>query len=657
MDEMARKNFDNYLERRKDDIDHVIHEIWVSRDERLWSSDPYLYIRLGETADNLGQAMFAHDVLREGLAYFPDDLRLNQLYALSMIKCGFLEKARQLLSGLVIKGYRDEETLGILGRVYKDMWLISGRSLTDDTYLRKSRDLYLQAFRRSRGYYSGINAASLSLMLGERERAERLARTVIGICLDLLKKPQNRDYWCLATVGEGFIVLGNNERSKRYFTLAKKVSGKNYAWVASTRKQIKLLSRFTDVSAEILEIFSIPPVIAFSGHMIDTPDRKSPRFPPSLEEELKREIATKLDEIGAGIGYSSAACGSDILFLECMQDRKAETNVVLPFALEEFLKTSVEFAGSQWRERANSVLAKSATVIPATEGKYEGDDLLFDYTNDIIMGMTLLRSNLLETEPVLLTVWDGKRKRTSGGTYEFIRRWRMKGLRMEVIDLNRVMKGYERRFQTIPSPADSPVLEEKMKEPGGRRRNIKNVGRAIRAMLFADLAGYSSLKEEQFPYYINNFLGALASYLSKGHHRPMFRNMWGDALYFVFEDPVSAADCALDIRNFVRSTDWERMNLPAGLNIRIGLHAGPVFYAKEPIINRTNYFGTHVIRAARIEPITSPGAVYASEQFAALLMASDIKSDLECRYVGIIVLPKRFGKYPIYHIKRRGELE
>lgn len=657
MDEVARRNFDSYLERRKDDIDHVIHEIWASRDEEFWSSDPYLYVRLGETADKLGQVMFAHDVLREGLEHFPDDLRLNQLYALSMIKCGFLERAREVLSGLVMKGHRDEETLGILGRVYKDMWLISGSNRSDDTFLRKSRDLYVQAFRRSRGYYSGINAASLSLMLGERERAERLARTVIGICLNLLKEPQNRDYWCLATVGEGFTVLGDSEKAKRYFVFAKRVSGKNYAWVVSTRKQIRLLSRFTDVSSEIMNIFTIPPVVAFSGHMIDTPGRRSPRFPPSLEEELRREIAVKLDEIGSRIGYSSAACGSDILFLECMQERKAETNVVLPFDFEEFLKTSVEFAGAQWRERAHSVLSKSATVIPATEGKYEGDDLLFGYTNDIIMGLTLLRSNLLETEPVLLAVWDRKRNRSWGGTYEFIRKWDIKKLRMEVIDLNRVLKTYKRNFNIGHVPAETPVLEEKLRGPGERRIVIKNVGRSIRSMLFADLAGYSTLKEEQFPYYINNFLDALARHLSKGHHRPLFRNMWGDALYFVFKDPVSAADCALDIRNFVRNTDWESMNLPAELNIRIGLHAGPVFYAKEPIINKINYFGIHVIRAARIEPITSPGAVYASEQFAALLMASDVKSDLECKYVGIIVLPKRFGKYPIYHIKRRGELE
>jgi class 3 adenylate cyclase len=175
-------------------------------------------------------------------------------------------------------------------------------------------------------------------------------------------------------------------------------------------------------------------------------------------------------------------------------------------------------------------------------------------------------------------------------------------------------------------------------------------------MLFADLVGFGSLKEEQFPYFIEMYLGRLADNLKKTRHGPLFRNMWGDALYFVFDDLVAAAEYALELRDFIRGTEWENCKLPGNLNIRIGLHAGPVFGAKEPVMNKMNYFGRHVNRAARIEPITNPGNVYASEQFAALLMATQ-GHDLECRYVGIIVLPKKFGNYPIYHVKRKNEIQ
>jgi class 3 adenylate cyclase len=85
------------------------------------------------------------------------------------------------------------------------------------------------------------------------------------------------------------------------------------------------------------------------------------------------------------------------------------------------------------------------------------------------------------------------------------------------------------------------------------------------------------------------------------------------------------------------------------------LHAGPVYSFLEPLQERRNFFGSHVNQAARIEPITSPGNVYASESFAALLL-TDGRNRFDCRYVGIIVLPKEFGSYPIYHIKRMTEV-
>ena len=49
--------------------------------------------------------------------------------------------------------------------------------------------------------------------------------------------------------------------------------------------------------------------------------------------------------------------------------------------------------------------------------------------------------------------------------------------------------------------------------------------------------------------------------------------------------------------------------------MRIGLHAGPVFEGIDAITGRPNFFGSRVNRAARIEPVTLPGHIYASQQF------------------------------------------
>jgi len=265
------------------------------------------------------------------------------------------------------------------------------------------------------------------------------------------------------------------------------------------------------------------------------------------------------------------------------------------------------------------------------------------------MGKAILKSEALQTDPVLLCVWDKKKSSKYGGTAGLVEVWKRKKLPLEVVDIGGLK-------ETVSIPASftrTSVETAPEKKPYSGKTKVR---RTVKAMLFADLVGFSALKEEQFPGYINDYLGSLAENLKRSGHKPLFKNIWGDAIYFVFEDLLHAAHYALELRDFVKNTDWNRSGLPSDLNIRIGLHAGPVFCAREPILGRTNYFGNHVNRAARIEPITNPGNVYASEQFASLLMAQP-DSEIECKYVGIIVLPKRFGNYPIYQIKRRTEIE
>ena len=644
----AKRIFDAFLEERSEDIEQAIHELWISRDDNTWHKESYFYVKLGEIADKLGQVMFAHDVLQEGLHYFPNHIRLTQLFALALIKCGFIGRAKELLSGLVEKGHKDEETLGILGRVYKDMWLLSGGNLENSTFLQQSRDLYLEAFRRNRGYYSGINAASMSLMLGDDELTEKLAKVVLKICINLMRDSKARDYWGLATLGEGFLLLKNFKQAGRYYGLARRKGGKNVSYLASTKKQLRLLSRFMDVPEDVLGILDIPPIIAFTGHMIDSLGRKVPRFPPVLEERVKDAIRSVLDDLNPGIGYSSAACGSDILFLELMQERKAETNVVLPFEFDDFLKVSVNFAGEHWKDRAHTVLERCSQRVQATEGKYLGDDLLFDYANHVIMGKALLRSSMLETDPVLLAVWEPSSKAATGGTSDFVQTWERKDLPVHIIDIAKI----DRTGITTPANAPAPSGPDE----SVALQSFKNVNRVLKVMLFADLVGFGSLKEEQIPFYINRYMAGFEEIIKKSKFKPHFMNTWGDAIYFVFDDPVAAAECALELKDYVTNTQWEEHSLPADLNIRIGLHVGPVFGAKEPLLNRMNYFGRHVNWAARIEPITNPGNVYASEQFASMLMTRS-DHELEVRYVGIIVLPKKFGTYPIYLVKRRNEIQ
>ena len=59
-----------------------------------------------------------------------------------------------------------------------------------------------------------------------------------------------------------------------------------------------------------------------------------------------------------------------------------------------------------------------------------------------------------------------------------------------------------------------------------------------------------------------------------------------------------------------------------------------------------------VTKAARIEPVTPPGMVYASEALAASLAATG-QLDYALEYVGRLALAKSYGESRIYRLDRR----
>ena len=85
---------------------------------------------------------------------------------------------------------------------------------------------------------------------------------------------------------------------------------------------------------------------------------------------------------------------------------------------------------------------------------------------------------------------------------------------------------------------------------------------------------------------------------------------------------------------------------------RIALHAGPVYRFNDPLMRKFSYTGSHVNQAARMEPITPPGEVYASQAFAALV-AAEGRGDFSCEYAGQMNLAKNYGRFPMYHLRGR----
>jgi hypothetical protein len=105
-----------------------------------------------------------------------------------------------------------------------------------------------------------------------------------------------------------------------------------------------------------------PLALAFTGHMIDLPGRFPPRFPPELADAAGEEIERRIARQTSGLaktsvkGFASLARGGDILFHEICRGLGFETEVVLPFAPDLFVKTSVEGAeNGHWPQRFQKI--------------------------------------------------------------------------------------------------------------------------------------------------------------------------------------------------------------------------------------------------------------------------------------------------------------
>jgi class 3 adenylate cyclase len=179
--------------------------------------------------------------------------------------------------------------------------------------------------------------------------------------------------------------------------------------------------------------------------------------------------------------------------------------------------------------------------------------------------------------------------------------------------------------------------------------------RSVKIMLFADVKAFTGLIEAKTGEFVEAFHGGISRLIDKLSNRPVFLNTWGDSFFAVFESTDDALKLALDIRDYFNKKDWSEFIIDGDMEVRISMHAGPVYEEFDPILKKKNFFGRHVNQAARIEPIVLPGSVFVSETVAALIAFGHEEYDFE--YAGNLELAKDFGSYPIYMLQRRGYSE
>ncbi|MDX6529400.1 MAG: hypothetical protein QOH41_1690 [Blastocatellia bacterium] len=626
--------------------------LWHARTAAEWSNNPDVHRHLGQRILKLGEPLLAYDVLTEGLRNAPGDVRLRQLLALALARSGATARANGVLMKLHEEGHNDEETLGILARTHKDSWGQAVDPLERKRQLRLAYKFYAAAHRLNGGSYSGINAATMALLLGKRDRAAALAREVRQACRDELANLPAAGptrYWALATLGEAALILRRWSEAEDLYAQAAEAGRGQFAELSSTRRNARLILNHLGRDAKDIErCFQIPKVVVFAGHMLDRADRRTARFPAQIESAVRHALRARLKKVGAGFGFASAACGSDILFLEALIESGGEAHVVLPYNKKQFMKDSVTILpGTNWGARFEQVLKRANEIITASEPRLGEGSISLEYTNLLLQGLAHMKARQLETQVVPIAVWNKERAEKRDETATVIEHWRNLGLNVEVLDLARILRRECPNLTNSNAPPP-PVAPKRRREPNGLPTRLM-------AMLFADAVNFSKLSEKQIPLFMRQFLGKIANLISNSPNAPVLKNTWGDGLYFVFRNVREAGLLALELCEDLNSGNWLIKGLPRTLNLRIALHAGPVYKCLDPVLNQMTYTGTHVSRAARLEPITPPGHVYASQAFAALAAAQGV-CEFTCDYVGLTPLAKGYGIFPTFHVRRGNQV-
>ena len=586
--------------------------------------------RLGEidAAMRRGDLLVAFDLALEASKQAPDVLLFRHRALLALARAGATQRALKLFDDWELdKAATDDPRLAVdvpslHARLLKDLALAE-RSSRRNELLGAAAAAYAHVFALTRDPYPGVNAAALLLWAERTEEARRIASEVLAAC-------KSADYYGLATQAEAQLILGETEKAGALIARAAKARPVDTPGRAATRRQLRRTCRQLGIDEDVLAPLAPALVIHYVGHLIGARFRESDA--PAAAAAIEKALA----QYEVGYGFGSLAAGADTLFAEALLARGAELDVVIPFDLDEFRKVSVEPAGKSWLARFEACLKRAARVVQATSDSFAASRALFAYGGQYAMGLALQRAAFLDGEALQMALWDGApppEGEASGGTAAEVQLWRLAGHETLVIS----PEGRVGSYDAVPQWRSAAAASAD--------------GRRLCAFLFGDVHGFSKLTERQIPAFVEAVLGAMGETIRRYERNVLWRNTWGDGLFIVFDDVVAASACALEIQERISAIDLAANGLPATTALRIGCHYGPVNEMMDPVVGRESFFGAHVTRAARIEPITPVGSVYVTEPFAAALaLRRDAPYTRE--YVGTVPLAKGYGDVSLYAIKR-----
>jgi class 3 adenylate cyclase/tetratricopeptide (TPR) repeat protein len=610
-------------------------------------------------------------------------VRMN--YAAALTRLGFTREARKQLSPCIQDDFRPLLENGLKG----DILLQLGDILREEAVHAPARAARQQTAQEALHFYelaleihphpiqALLPVAAMSLVLSTpgsdlRHRAKERARQVMRL-VTALERHQGPKISTTHARAVAHTILGRLDTAFNEYRQLQELENVTVADLAGARYHAQFLAEAVGQARSFFKS-AFPPLqlIVFAGHLPDPPGQQG-RFPPELVEPVRKRLRAQLKKADARVGLVSAAAGADLLFIEALRERGGVVHVVLPWSQEEFRQTSVchfepPNASAIWAPLFDQAIRDAATVREIGQLYEPGSDVSWQFALEVTAGLAIhtARASRLDVQPMAL--WDELPGAGAGGTDSFVQFWKHQLMQEPII---------------VKMPAAQIRQDESLTPKNRSERAIFH--QEVKSLLFADIVGYSKLTEKVIPEFVGVFLERVSQLLASSKYAPLSINTWGDAVYAVFDFAHDAGCFALELTKMIKDgedlwksrglyyeqtspVDGKKVQVP--LNIRIGLHSGPVFMHYNPVLRQLGFTGAHVSRAARIEPVTRAGEVYASEEFAAMAeLGSEIERQVDgnpspegpgfaCEYAGSMKLAKGFpGQYRIYRVIPKRSLD
>jgi tetratricopeptide (TPR) repeat protein len=286
------------------------------------------------------------------------------------------------------------EALTVRGRLLKEGGRASTVLAERHRLYREAAEAYARAAAaQGGGTYQLINAATLSLLAGQRDLAQRRARQVLARG----DADAETSYWSAATRAEALLLIGDIAAAKA--ALAQAVESTPHAFEdhAPTLRQFRSILDALGEDAVWLDAWHPPRALHFAGHLGLSPAGGG------LGDAIRRVLEAER----IGFGYGALAAGSDIVIAEALLEHGAELTVVLPVPVALFRACSVASSGADWGARFDAILKHEPRVHVVCDGATTLSAAAIRLAAEVAMGCAVMQAQALNSEAVQLLITDG----------------------------------------------------------------------------------------------------------------------------------------------------------------------------------------------------------------------------------------------------------